>query len=255
MSLFRPEALAHKQTTWLGTIVLIRPISFAALSLLALMVAIAVVVFFGWGEYTKKARVTGQLTPETGVVKLYARESALVRDMRIKEGQQVKSGDILFALAPERIAASGSDANAIASTELVSRRAALTSELAAQDRLLREQLQAVTRRAAESRHQLAQLEVESRTQAERVHLAELANKRVQELSDKGFVSPTQLEQKQADWLNEVARTQAIARSQFAAQRELAALAQEARELPVRAMRDRAGLDRALASLRQESGDR
>ena len=254
MSLFRPEALAHKQTTWLGTIVLIRPISFAALTLVALAVAVAVVAFFGWGEYTKKARVTGQLTPETGVVKIVARESALVREMRIKEGQQVKAGDILFVLAPERIATSGHDANAITSTELITRRAAITSELAAQDRLQREQLLAVARRSAESEQQLAQLEVESRTQAERVRLAALATRRVQELADKGFVAATQVEQKQADSLNEVARAQAIARSQHAAHRELAALAQEARELPARAMRDRAALDRALASLRQEVGD-
>lgn len=254
MSLFRPEALANKQTTWLGTIVLIRPVSFALLTCGGLAIAAALIAFFGWGEYTKKARVTGQLTPETGVVKLYAREPALVREMRLKEGQQVKAGDVLFVLAPERIAASGTDANTITSAQLLARREVLMSEMTAQGRLQREQAPATTRKIAEVEQQFAQVEAEARTQNARVHLAEAALRRTRELADRGFVSTTQVEQKEAELLNEVARAQTITRNKLSAQRELATLAQEARELPARAIRDRAALDRTLAGLRQETGE-
>lgn len=254
MSLFRPEALANKQTTWLGTIVLIRPLSFALLTLFSVVIATSVVLFFGIGEYTKKARVTGQLVPEMGVVKLVSREGAIVRENRVREGQQVKRGAVLFVLAPDRISATGADANAITTSELALRRTTLETELAAGEALRREQSLAVVRRTTEIAQQATQIDAELATQAERVRLADTALKRTADLVAKGFVSASQLEQKEAEKLNELARLQSLDRNRLMMRREIAALEQEGRELPAKAVRERTALERALGNLRQEAGD-
>lgn len=67
-ALFRPAALAAKQTNWLGEIVLIRPLSFSFLTALAAVL----VLFLYWETYTKRSTVTGQLVPDAGLVKVYA---------------------------------------------------------------------------------------------------------------------------------------------------------------------------------------
>ena len=72
MSLFRKESEQARAREWLGRIVLARPVSFAFLTAFALGVGIALAAFFTFGEYTRKARLTGVLAPVQGVVQSYS---------------------------------------------------------------------------------------------------------------------------------------------------------------------------------------
>ena len=47
-SLFRPEALAHQRQGWLGSIQLIRPVSFTVLTLFVVVVAVLSACGMGW---------------------------------------------------------------------------------------------------------------------------------------------------------------------------------------------------------------
>ena len=87
--LFRPAALAAKQTGWLGEIVLIRPLSFSFLTALAAVLAAVVVLFLCWGTYTKRSTVAGQLVPDAGLVKVYAQQPGVVLEKRVLEVQSV----------------------------------------------------------------------------------------------------------------------------------------------------------------------
>ena len=70
--------------SWLGTIVLIRPMSFTLLTAVggersrARCVALRIV-----GEYTRKARVAGVLAPEQGVVKILAQQAGVVESVLV----------------------------------------------------------------------------------------------------------------------------------------------------------------------------
>lgn len=81
-ALFRPAALAAKQTSWLGEIVLIRPLSFTFLTAFAAVFAAIVVLFLCWGGYTKRSTVTGQLVPDAGLVKVYTQQPGVVLEKR-----------------------------------------------------------------------------------------------------------------------------------------------------------------------------
>ena len=58
-SLFRPEVVTHRQRDWLGSIQLIRPVSLGLLTGFVLLAAISVALFLTFGEYTRKARLSG----------------------------------------------------------------------------------------------------------------------------------------------------------------------------------------------------
>ena len=61
--------------------------------------ALALLLFMGFGEYSRKARVVGFLAPSQGMVKVLATQAGTVIEKRVNEGQQVKQGDVLFVLA------------------------------------------------------------------------------------------------------------------------------------------------------------
>lgn len=65
-SLFRQEAVDLKRQRHLGEVVVVRPLSFAFLTAIAISIAVAVIGFAFWGEYTRKAHVQGYLAPRRG---------------------------------------------------------------------------------------------------------------------------------------------------------------------------------------------
>jgi membrane fusion protein len=101
-SIFRPAALNAQQTKWLGDIVMIRPLSFAYLTAVAGIIALIVVSFLAWGTYTKRSTVSGQLIPDTGLVKVFVPQPSIVLEKHVVEGQQVKQDEVLYVLSSER---------------------------------------------------------------------------------------------------------------------------------------------------------
>lgn len=251
MSLFRKEVLSAKQNEFMGQILLMRPVSFAWLTALTIAIGFAIVAFFAWGEYTKRARVTGHLMPTQGVAKVYARESSTVRERHVQEGQPVRKGDVMFVLATERVTADGLDASAQVSDQLTSRRQALLREQSALSSLKLEQAHGVERRLREAELQRDQARAELALQQSRQELAVRGLERSRQLAEQGFISPIQIEQKQGELLAEQSRTQSLQRGVASAEREIAALKAEQRELPIRAQAEQATVARSLAALGQE----
>lgn len=105
--MFRQEALDAQHAGALGEIVLIRPVSFTFLTLLAAAMALLVVGFFLFGSYTKRSTVSGQLVPASGQVKVHAPQAGIVLRKFVQEGQAVRRGERLMVLSSERY---GSDA-------------------------------------------------------------------------------------------------------------------------------------------------
>ena len=100
--LFRQEALDAQKTQWLGSIVLIRPLSFSIVCATSVVIAFAVLALLAFGEYTKRARVLGVLAPEHGVIKVMPPQAGLIVAKYVVEGQRVAEGDKLFKISLER---------------------------------------------------------------------------------------------------------------------------------------------------------
>src|SRR5439155_81666 len=101
-ALFRQEALDFHREKILGDVVLVRPLSISLLTSVAVLIALAVVGFAFWGEYTRKAHVTGYLEPNKGLIKVYAPQAGTLIEKHVTEGQSVKHGNILFVVSSER---------------------------------------------------------------------------------------------------------------------------------------------------------
>lgn len=170
--LFRREALDFNREKSFGDVILTRPISFSLLTFFAVFFAIAIVVFAFCAQYTRKAHVIGYLAPDKGLIKVYAPQAGTLIEKKIKEGQQVKQGDVLFVLSTDRSSRDAAETQAAAIAKLRERRASLANELTKQGTIDNIQTRAASDRMHGMKAELAQLRDEIGIQQQRVASAQ-----------------------------------------------------------------------------------
>jgi membrane fusion protein len=251
-SLFRHEVLENRQRDWLGSIQLTRPLSLQLLTVLALVLAAAVVAWLVLGEYTRKARVTGFLAPDKGLIRLVAPRAATVLESHVAEGRSVRAGDVLYVLSVEQSTLAG-DTDAVVRS-LSARERSLQGASSEQSELERERLAAVDRQVEAMQRELAQRDAEAQLQAQRLALALQAEKRLEALRDQNFISAAQVQTKTEEVLGLRAQLQATQRQREAHLREIDELQARRREIPLEAKARRGEIDRSMAELAQQAAE-
>lgn len=252
-SLFRREAIEHRQGQWLGNIQLVRPVTITVLTGTALASAVLVAAYLGLGEYTRKARVSGYLVPDSGIVRLVPPQAAVVLERRASEGQSVRRGDVLFVLSVDRATLDG-DTEASVKASLTARERSLQGAAHQRLRLLDEQRHAADRRIDGMRRELSQIDAEAELQRQRLALAQSAHSRLESLLRDNFISEAQIQTKTEELLALQAELQGLQRRRAAHLRELDSLQAELRELPIRSQVQQGEIDRDLAALAQEAAE-
>ena len=255
--LFRPEALESRHQSWLGGIQLVQPLRLTMLTALAAFLAALAFGYLVLGEYTRKARVQGVLVPERGVIRILAPNGAgasvTVLERPVREGQQVKRGDVLYVLSLDRASTQG-DTQPQVLQSMVTREQSLQAALAREDELLKAQLDAVERRIAQQQRELAQIDSEAALHAKRLALAREALARLESLRADHFISAAQVQTKAEDVLAVQAQAQALARQKTVLQRDLSEAQARKRELPMHTQTRRGEVERDLAALGQASAE-
>ncbi|MEL4177181.1 HlyD family secretion protein [Roseateles sp. PN1] len=246
--LFRSEALAgQEQKGWLGQVQVLPPLSLQLLTAAAVGSLFLVGVFLSTAEYTRKARVSGYLVPDRGVLRINAPQTATVLSRLVSEGQQVKQGDVLFVLALD----SASQAPEDIAKNLSARQQSLGQTAEQQQRLLETQQSALAQRRLGLQRELRQLQDERALHAERLSLAAEALARLEALKNDQFISTAQVQSKREELLGLRAQAQALERQREALQRDLETVDAQARELPLRSQVLQGEISRDLAALQQQ----
>jgi len=251
MSLFREQALAAQQTKWLGDIVLVRPLSFTFLTAFAVALASIICAFLVWGSYTKHSTVSGQLIPDTGLIKVFAPQSGIVIEQHVKEGQQVKAGEVLYVLSSERQSSTQGAIQAAISSQVEQRQASLRDEMQKTRQLQQEERAGLNNKIAALGNELAKLDNQIAGQQDRVKLAQEALQRYQGLLQQDYISKEQFQQKQEDLLDQKNRQQSLERDRITVGRELSAQQTELSGLSLKQQNQLAQIDRTLTSTGQE----
>lgn len=251
-SLFRHEVLENRQRDWLGSIQLTRPLSLHLLTGLALAVAVAVIAYLVLGEYTRKARVTGLLVPDKGVIRLVAPRAGTVLEAHVAEGGLVRQGEVLYVLSVEQSTLAG-DTDAVVQS-LSARERSLHDASQEQLELERQRLAATDREIEAMRHELGQMDAETRLQSQRLVLAEQAEKRLESLRGENFISAAQVQTKTEEVLGLRAQIQSLQRQRAGHLRELEQLQARRREIPLQVRAQRGEIDRSIAELAQQAAE-
>ena len=252
-NLFRREVFESHRQAWLGTVQLTRPVPLWVATGFVLGVVVLVGAFLWTGEYARKARVTGFLAPDRGVIRLVAPQAATVVEAHAREGQRVRQGDTLFVLDVGQSSLSGDTQTAVESS-LTARQQSLRGSSAQQSELEATRLAALDRRIEAMQRELGPLAEEQALQRKREQLAEEALAQYRAFRAENYVSDAQVRTKSEELFGVKAQLITLERQRAAHLREIAALQAERRELPLRSRAAQGEIERDLALVAQQSAE-
>lgn len=254
-SLFRRESEQARSTRWLGRVVLIRPVSFTLITAWALVFAVLLAMFFIFGEYTRKARVSGVLAPREGVAKILAQQSGVVEAVHVKEGAHVRKDEPMVMLGDGRTARDRVELGVAVISRLEERRRALLDQrefaIAAADA---EQSSFAQRRSGLA-HEIEQIDGEIATQRARLALASRGVERANRLEGTGFLSSAALDRERDVALDQESRLEQLQRARSSLLRDSVALEFESASALSRGRAQVAAIEMQRASLDQERVER
>ncbi len=248
-SLFRTEVIENRQSQWLGSIQLLRPVSLHVLTLLAVSAAVLVAAYLWVGEYTRKAHVKGFLAPDRGVMRLMSPQAATVLESRAVEGASVRAGDVLYVLSVD-----AANVSVNVRETLTARERSLQGAARQQAELERERAQTLDRQVATMRGELAQIDAEARLHEQRLALSEQALARLESLRADNFISAAQVQAKSEELLGLRAQAQSLQRQRAAQLREIEQLLARRRELPLQTQVAQGELERDMAEIAQQQAE-
>ena len=196
-SLFRQEAIdfLHQHRSW-GAVVLLQPISSKFLSW-ALAALVALILFFlSIAQYARKETVIGYLTPTFGTAKIFAPQQGYIKELHVKEGQDVAEGAPLLTVVTAQIAASGDDVNATVLAVLALQRDLVNRQIAAEERRSASEHERLTALFKGIELETAQLEDQRKIQNERLKLSESFVSSAATLSASGAMAAVELKRRE-----------------------------------------------------------
>jgi len=249
--LFRDEAIKAVQTSTLGSILLVAPVSFTVLTAVAVVLSGALVLLLAFGSYTERSTVTGQLVSDAGLARIYSPQPGVVMGQHVSEGQAVKAGAVLFVVSTERYSETLSPTQSLISQSVRERAQSLRAEMSNTQALQAQQRRAGLRKAEGERTELDKIAAQIKSQKQRVQIAEDSAARYQKLSDRGMAAAELLQQKNGEVLDQHAKLQELERDQIYHERELAAVKAELIDLELLQKNEMSKLERDLAGISQE----
>jgi membrane fusion protein len=249
--LFRYAAVKSYQTKWVGEIVLARPLSVAVMTGICTLLGVLVSVFVFTASYTRRITVSGQLVPNSGVIKIYSPQPAIIVGKKVREGVHFKKGEILYVISSER-----QSGMLIGVQESISRQVSLREQSLRQEILQLQATKAIDESSIRKKlrsltSEISNLSSQILGQRLRLELSEQATKRAHDLQAAGYISSEMEQVKRADLLDQRARYDNLEREKLGVEREIEAAQNELKTLPFRYQSQVAQIERQLASAEQE----
>ena len=200
---------------------------------------------------TRKAHSSGVLLPTTGVIRVLPLSGGIITASEVKEGQAVRTGQILFVVSGERSNASTASTEKAVSATLRTRLDSFTADLQHSQIQSRQRLDATLRRADELRDEIRRVDEQLQIQKQRVQLAQQVYERYSGLQAKNYVSEALLQEKQVDLLEQRQRTVDLERTKGSKERELMDAQAAAADLQIQAQLELNALRRGASALEQD----
>ena len=249
--LFRQQAVEFVMARQYGTVILTRQVSQVFFTYIFVTLILIIINFFIFFETTRKTKIQGMLVPKAGVIRVFSNQSGVIADIRVKEGQVVQEGEILFLISSERSTSDPRSTETRVSEFLSQRRDSFGTELQQVKAQARYRHVALLRRVRDMQNEIKQLDNQSLIQSQRVSLSEQAVKRYAQLKLTNYISSAQLQEREAELLDQRQRLLEIERMRSGIQRDLASAQAEDQDVAMQALRDENALRRNATMLEQD----
>ena len=196
-ALFRQEAIdfLHQRRSW-GEVVSLQPISSTILSWSLAGSVAFLLCFLTIAQYARKETVIGYLTPTFGTAKIFVPQQGFIKELHVKEGQEVAEGDPLLTVVTSQISANGDDVNATVLAVLAQQRDVVERQIAAEERRTASEHDRLASTIKGIEGETAQLEDQRNIQNERLMLSESFVSTGAKLSASGALPPIELKRRE-----------------------------------------------------------
>ncbi|QEL57951.1 HlyD family efflux transporter periplasmic adaptor subunit [Chromobacterium paludis] len=249
--LFRPQAMAHASVTQYGNIVILQPRILTWLTGIFGVLALCIILFFCFASYTRKEQVNGVLMPRQGLIRLQPLQPGMVISVKVKEGQRVSAGDVLFVLANERTSATRGDTASAISALLQARRDSLQNETGLLHHQMEQKINAQQRRLRDLGSEIQRIDEQIMLQKGRIKLAEQAVERNHTLLSSHFISAAALQDKQAELIDQQAKLADLQRAKASTENDRDTAVQDLNDLRFQIRRDEAAAQRNVDAAEQD----
>jgi membrane fusion protein len=201
--LFRQEAIDFEQQFRQGgQVALLQPLSTKIIAWLVAVSVALIITFLFLGQYARKETVIGFLAPTSGIAKIFATKPGTIKDIYVKEGQEVKKGQPLLAVETSQIAASGQDVNAGMLAPLESQETHLKDQIAAEQERMKSEQARLSATASGLETEISELHAQIETQQEQFRLSSELVSSVSGLAARGIVSELDYKKRQVEALEQ-----------------------------------------------------
>jgi membrane fusion protein len=201
--LFRQEAIEFQQhSRQLGRVSALQPLSTKLLTWFIAAAVGLIVTFLLVGEYARKETVAGYLTPTSGTAKIFASQPGTIKEIHVREGEQVEDGQPLLTIETNQISADGYDVNSTILSTLRSQSDLLKGQIAAEEQRTKSEHERLLALVHGLKTEIFQLEAQIKTQGERLQVAEEFVSSVAGLRAKGYMADVEFKRRQLGMLEQ-----------------------------------------------------
>lgn len=195
--LFRQEAIdfLRQHHSW-GEVVSLQPLSSTMLSWALAGVVVLIFCFLSNAQYARKETVIGYLTPTLGTAKIFVPQQGFIKEIKVKDGQEVEEGDPLLTVVTSQITANGDDVNATVLAVLAQQRSVIERQIAAEERRTTSEHDRLASAINGIEGEIAQLEDQRNIQDERLKLSESFVSSGAALIKSGALAPIELKRRE-----------------------------------------------------------
>ncbi len=256
-TLFRAGLARARQESWHGNVLLLQPLSLRLISACIMLFAAGAVAFAAHAQYTRRIPAPGVLLPDRGLIQVQSPQAGIIVERRVREGQAVRAGDVLYVVssevmyAPAHGGAAGTGATASVLAQLQARQQLIEADSASAAAIAEREHADERRRIASLQQELAQLDQEFAVHQERLRSRTEVYQRHAEAQAQGFLSPLALQQKYDELLDYKTRLQSMQRSRLGLARELEAARTQVATRGERTAMANSQLERQAVALEQD----
>lgn len=190
--LFRQEVIDRQSQRLLGEVVIEVPPVLRWAALLIFGLVGATLILLALGTYARTETVTGFLTPDKGLIRVIARESGVIEEMLVSEGQFVGEGMPIARLALDTQSRAGRPLTADLLDGLARQETGLAAAGAAEREEMQGQAESLRARIRSIDAELGQIDALMQSQKERMRLLKDDLTRAETLAERGFVAGAEL---------------------------------------------------------------
>jgi membrane fusion protein len=249
--LFRQQAIDYVGSRQYGTVILTNYSGHRIITMFFCAIVILIVAFFICFSTARRVDVPGVLLPSNGLIRIKAGQTGIVTQVRVKEGQIVKAGDVLFVLLNERNIGSFESAESTVSTLLRNRRDSYHEELFQANQQSNQRVIAAQKRAVSLREEGRRLDLQIALQRSRVELVTQAFQRFKDLYATKYISSVQMEEKEGELLDQRQRLAELERLRAVSERDYTSAQADYLDLKYQAQRDEEALKRNALAIQQD----